>query len=177
MNIRHLLVASVAALSACSAPPPPPAPQPAPLPKPVVVAPAPQPQQPVGEWTDWPLAAGDWVYRRDERGSIALFGPTGQNAALTLRCDMQRRRVYLGREGAGAGGKMVVRSSSAMKEFSVSPTGATPAYLATEILPTDPILDAMALSRGRIAIETDGHAPIAIPSWAEITRVVEDCRS
>jgi hypothetical protein len=116
------------------------------------------------------------VYRRDERGSIALFGPPGQNATLTLRCDTQRRRIYLAREGAGTGGRMVVRSSSAMKEFAASPTGATPAYLATDILPADPILDAMALSRGRIAIETDGLEPIAIPSWAEITRIVEDCR-
>ena len=175
MNIRHLLVASVLFLSACSAPPPPPAPQPAPAPQPVVVAP-PQPQRPSAEWTDWPLAAGDWVYRRDERGSIALFGPSGQNATVTLRCDTQRRRVYLAREGAGPGGRLVVRSSSAMKEFAASPTGATPAYLATEIMPTDPILDAMALSRGRIAIETDGRPAIAIPSWAEITRIVEDCR-
>jgi hypothetical protein len=56
-----------------------------------------------------------------------------------------------------------------MKEFTGTP--------AAEIAPTDPILDAMALSRGRIAIEADGTQPIAIPSWAEITRIVEDCRA
>ncbi len=175
MNIRHLLVASLIALSACSAPPSPPAPQPTPAPKPVPAAPSP-PQKPAGEWIDWALAAGDWVYRRDERGSIALFGPAGQNATLTLRCDMQRRRIYLAREGSGAAGRMVVRTSSTLKEFAASPTGATPAYLAVDVLPTDPILDAIALSRGRFAIEADGQAPIAIPSWAEITRIVEDCR-
>ncbi len=174
MNLRHTLVISVIALSACAAPLPAPTPQPVPAPKPAVVAPT-QPKRPSGDWLDWPLAPGDWVYRRDERGSIALFGPTGQNATVTLRCDTQRRRIYLGREGAGGGGKMVVRSSSAMKEFAASPTGGTPAYVATEILPNDPILDAMAYSRGRIAIEAGGQ-PIAIPSWAEITRVVEDCR-
>lgn len=63
-----------------------------------------------------------------------------------------------------------------MKEFAASPSGATPGYLAAEMMPTDPILDAMALSRGRIALEVDGQTPVAIPSWAEITRVVEDCR-
>jgi hypothetical protein len=176
MKIRHLLVASIITLSACTAPPPPPAPQPAPAPKPVVVTP-PQPQKPVGDWIDWPLAVGDWVYRRDDRGSLALFGPTGQNATVTLRCDTGRRRIYLAREGAGTGGRMVVRTSSTLKEFAAIPTGATPAYLAAEILPTDPILDAIALSRGRFAIETEGQTPIAIPSWAEITRIVEDCRS
>jgi hypothetical protein len=175
MKIRHLLVASIITLSACTAPPPPPAPQPAPAPKPVVVTP-PQPQKPVGDWIDWPLAVGDWVYRRDDRGSLALFGPTGQNATVTLRCDTGRRRIYLARESAGSGGRMVVRTSSTLKEFAATPTGATPAYLVTEILPTDPILDAMALSRGRFAIETEGQTPIVIPSWAEITRIVEDCR-
>jgi hypothetical protein len=43
-------------------------------------------------------------------------------------------------------------------------------------MPTDQILDAMAYSRGRIAVEA-GAQKVAIPSWAEITRVVEDCRS
>lgn len=175
MNIRPLFAVTVFTLSACSAPPPPPVTPPAPVPEPVMVAQTPPPK-PVGDWLDWPLAQGDWVYRRDERGSIALFGPAGQNATLTLRCDTARRRIFLARQGAATGGSLVVRSSSALKEFAASPTGGTPAYHAVEILPTDPILDAMALSRGRIAIESDGQTPIAIPSWAEITRIVEDCR-
>lgn len=176
MQTRHLTLSALLALAACAAPPPPPVPQPVPAPKPAVAPPA-QPQPTTAEWIDWPLAAGDWVYRRDERGSIGLFGASGQNAKVTLRCDTQRRRIYLGREGTGTGGKMVVRSSSSMKEFVASPTGATPAYLASEIMPNDPILDAMAFSRGRIAIEVTGQQPIAIPSWAEITRIVEDCRA
>lgn len=176
MKFQLLVFAALLTITACAAPPPPPAPQPAPVAKPAVVAPPAQPQTSAGEWIDWPIAPGDWVYRRDDRGSIALFGPTGQNAILTLRCDTQRRRVYLAREGAGAAGRMVVRTSSAKKEFFASPTGGAVAYLATEIMPTDPILDAIALSRGRIAVETDGQQPIAIPLWAEIARIVEDCR-
>jgi hypothetical protein len=173
MRIQFLVLAGLSVLAACAVPPPP-TPQ-APPPAPAVVAPPPA-VKPAGEWIDWPLSAGDWVYRRDERGSIALFGPAGGNALVTLRCDTTRRRIFLSREGAGPAGRMVVRSSSSMKEFAGSPTGGTPAYLATEMMPTDPILDAMALSRGRIALEVDGQTPIAIPSWAEITRVVEDCR-
>jgi hypothetical protein len=176
MKFQLPVLVALLTLTACAAPPPPPAPQPAPVAKPAIVVPPPQPQGPTGEWIDWPLASGDWAYRRDDRGSIALFGPTGQNATLTLRCDIQRRRVYLAREGSGAGGRLVVRTSSAIKEFLANPTGGSVAYLATEIMPTDPILDAMALSRGRIAIETEGTQPIAIPSWAEITRITEDCR-
>jgi hypothetical protein len=40
----------------------------------------------------------------------------------------------------------------------------------------DPILDAMAFSRGRILVEAEGQQPIILPSWAEIARIVEDCR-
>lgn len=176
MRIHIMMLSSALALSACLPPPPPPALQPAP--NPVAPAPAPvQPPRPIAEWIDWPLAAGDWTYRREARGSLALFGPPGANATVTLRCDTGLRRIYLSREGSGSGGRMVIRSSSSMKELVASPSGATPAYLATEIAPNDPILDAMALSRGRIAIEADGTQPIAIPSWAEITRIVEDCRA
>lgn len=64
-----------------------------------------------------------------------------------------------------------------MKELAAKPTGGTPAYLASEIMPMDAILDAMAFSRGRILLETDGNPPIILPAWAEIARIVEDCRN
>ncbi len=40
----------------------------------------------------------------------------------------------------------------------------------------DPLLDAMALSKGRFAVETQGMPTLYLPSWAEVTRVIEDCR-
>ena len=175
MNIRNLLFAPVFALAACSAPPPPPVQPPAPVPAAKIITPVQTSQEPAGAWTDWPLASGDWTYRRDARGSIALFGQTGANALVTLRCDTARRAVFLSREGRSVG-TIVVRSSSTMKELMGAPTGGTPPYIAAEIAPNDPILDAMAFSRGRIAINVAGQQPIAIPSWAEITRIVEDCR-
>jgi hypothetical protein len=155
MRIRFLLLVTLSLLAACSSPPP--------------------PAQPVGEWTDWPLAAGDWVYRQDERGSIALFGQPNADAVVTLRCDKARQRIYLARAGSGSG-SIVIRSSSTMKQFAGSPTGGALPFIATEILPRDPILDAMIFSRGRIALEVTGQMPLAMPSWAEIGRVVEDCR-
>lgn len=63
-----------------------------------------------------------------------------------------------------------------MKEFVGAPTGGALAFIATEIMPRDPILDAMIFSRGRIALEVTGQMPLAIPTWPEISRVVEDCR-
>jgi hypothetical protein len=177
MMSRILSITLLLTVAGCSSPLPPP-PKAPPATRPVVATPSPTTtaQRPTGDWTDWPLSLGDWVYRRDDRGSIALFGVAGNDATVTLRCDKTRGRIYLARSGAGASGKMVVRSSSTLKELATSPTGGALPYLASEIVPTDPILDAVVYSRGRFALEVDGQLPIAIPSWAEIGRVVEDCR-
>jgi hypothetical protein len=175
MQTRHLTLIALLALAACVAPPPPAAPKPAPISPPVVAAPAPAPRL-NGDWNDWPFTPGEWTYRRDARGSIGLFGTMGQNARVTLRCDVQAGKLYLSREGSGSGHRMIVRTSAMMKEFMAKPTGGAPAYLATEIMPSDAILDAMAFSRGRVLVDVDGQQPTVLPSWAEITRIVEDCR-
>jgi hypothetical protein len=39
----------------------------------------------------------------------------------------------------------------------------------------DPLLDAIAFSRGRFMV-TGGGATLAIPSWPEAARSIEDCR-
>ena len=149
---------------------------PAPVEKPAPLPTRPAIQQPTGHWTDWALAAGGWVYRRDERGSIALYGTPGADALVTLRCDKTRARLFLSR-ASDVGGTMTVRTSSTSKPLMVQPTGGKPAYAASEIGVSDPILDAMAFSRGRIALELNGAPNIAIPVWSEIGRVVEDCRA
>jgi hypothetical protein len=40
----------------------------------------------------------------------------------------------------------------------------------------DPLLDAMAFSRGRFAVEVTGWPTLYVPSWTEVSRVIEDCR-
>jgi hypothetical protein len=71
---------------------------------------------------------------------------------------------------------MVIRTSSMTKTLATSASDANPAYLAADIAATDPILDAMAFSRGRVLVEMEGQQPVILPSWAEIARIVEDCR-
>ncbi len=129
-----------------------------------------------GDWTYWPVTPGDWVYRRDERGSIALFGVPGQDALATLRCDTGRNMLYFSRSGNLMGPvQMTLRASQGLQSYTASPiTGS--AYVATAIAPGDPMLDKLAYSRGRFAVEVDGLAPLKLPSWAEVSRVVEDCR-
>ncbi len=122
---------------------------------------------------------GEWVYRQDERGSIALFGEAGRDALFVLRCDTPRRRIFMSRAGeiwnADSVG-MTVLTSSGRKTFTVRKTGGTPAYVAVELDPREPHLDAMAFSRGKFLVTLAGRPNLVIPAWAEVGRVVEDCR-
>ena len=176
------LLAASTALSACSAAQPE-----AVAPKAAAVAavaeqPAPSAPAPVeparGDWTDWPLAAGDWVYREDARGSLALFGPTGNDAVFMIRCDQMRSQLFLSRAGQtiASGAQMTLRGSSGLKSYPAQNTGGSQSYAAIAVDPADFMMDRIIFSRGRFAVETTGLQPLAIPTWPEFHRVVEDCR-
>jgi hypothetical protein len=129
-----------------------------------------------GDWNDWPFTPGIWTYRRDGRTSVAQFGAPGRNAIVNVRCDAQKRRVTLSREASAPGARMVIRTSSMTKTVAATPSDAHPLYLGADIATTDPILDAMAFSRGRVLVDMEGQQPVILPTWAEIARIVEDCR-
>ena len=72
---------------------------------------------------------------------------------------------------------MTLRASSGLQTYMARPTGGDAAYTAIAVMPNDVMLDRIAFSRGRFAVETSGLDSVAIPIWPEFTRVVEDCRS
>jgi len=165
---------SLLALAACStAPPEPPTPAPQPI-----ATPAPAPVQPKGDWIDWPITPGTWAYRKDGRGSLALFGEAGRDAIFIIRCDQSRRQLFLSRVGSvDEGAKMVLRASAGVAAYPAANNGGTPAYTAISVSPNDIMMDRIAYSRGRFAVETSGLESLAIPAWPEFSRVVEDCRA
>jgi hypothetical protein len=182
MRRSLLAFASALAIAGCSETPrvvPPPAPRPVPAPAPAPAptpAPAPAPAR-GADWRDWPLTPGSWAYRQDGRGSIALYGMAGGEAELTLRCDSGRGRVVLSRRGEGVA-NIRLRTTSTLRQLPVQPVaagGASP-WLATDLAPRDPVLDAMGYSRGRFLVESAGLPTLVVPAYAEILRVAEDCR-
>jgi hypothetical protein len=95
---------------------------------------------------------------------------------LTLRCDRQAQRLILSRaaDGMAPATSMTVRTTSLTRALPIQPA-ATGAF-SSSLAPRDPLLDAMAFSRGRFLIETAGAPYLAVPAWAEVARVTEDCR-
>lgn len=171
------LIAALALLASCTVVP---TPAPSPAPRPIPVAPPAPPPTPAplsSDWHDWPYTPGDWTYRQDARGSIALFGVPGADAQFTIRCDLSANTVYLSRAGAAASPVAItIRTSSTLRALNAQPTGGSPAYVAVALGARDSLLEAMAFSRGRFVLQQAGAPTLVIPSWAEIGRVTEDCR-
>ncbi len=163
----------VLALAACvpSTPRPQPQPQPQPArpviethpPRVVLAPPAPTPNV---AWIDAPLSAGGWTYRQ---GGSAAFG-SPSSPSFVVACTNSRIRL----ERPGASGTMLtIRTSSEARNLPATSAGGG---LAAELPASDPLLDAIAFSRGRFAVEAAGTARLVIPAWPEAARVVEDCR-
>ncbi len=146
-----------------SAPVPPPAPAPAPPPAPVSA-----------DWRDRPLDAGGWRYEAGSPLSFARYGAPGATE-FALRCDATARQVTLMRSGAAT--EMVITTSSRTARFPAGAIQDQGKPMSAVILnAADSFLDAMAFSRGRVKIASAGLPDIIVPSWAEITRAIEDCR-
>ncbi|OYW44254.1 MAG: hypothetical protein B7Z08_12565 [Sphingomonadales bacterium 32-68-7] len=162
------------ALSGCVAPPqsPPPAPAPAPAPPPAPTpAPAPPPVPPpfTGNWMDAPITPGNWRYTP----GAATFGDAGA-PLLALRCDRVRGMITIARTGGAPDPlAMTVRTEFTDRSLQTVVQGGA---LVAAVSAGDAILDAMAFSKGRFAVEMPGLPALYVPSWPEVLRVIEDCR-
>lgn len=152
-------------------------------PRPVTVAPPPPVQPVLGpDWRDWPLTPGTWRYTPARPGgvTVATFG-TGQDLPrLRLTCDPRARQVAIALPGATGAAMLEVRTTSTTRAIAAavrnSPEEWPPVSLEARLSATDPLLDAMAFSRGRFTIGQPGRPPLVVPAYAEIGRVIEDCR-
>ena len=184
MLIRLLpTLAAIAVLSGCAAQrkplPAPPPPTPAPV---AAATPAPPPV----DWRDAAQTPGDWRYVRIETSVTHSEPPAPKTAAIyagsrtdelfALTCERGVGRVRLSVSGPAEGGEvpLTITTSSIVRTFSGS-HGAD-GWLTLLLSPRDPVLDAMAFSRGRFVIEVAGLPALYLPAWPEVGRVIEDCR-
>ena len=163
------------ALAACAAPRPAPAPAPVAV-KPRPIQPVPLPLPPA-DWRDAPQTPGNWTWAMAAGRSTATFFGASGAALVTLSCDRAQGRVLLSRTGAAASAlPLAVTTTSMRRPLLSDPSFPAQGWLVVPIAATDGLLDAIAFSRGRFALETAGQETLYLPSWPEISRVVEDCR-
>jgi hypothetical protein len=108
-----------------------------------------------------PLANGQWSHFATADGSIAMYG-----TQIQLRCDKVTRTVTIARPNAAPAALTIATD---MMTRTLPPSG--------RLLATDPLLDAIAFSRGRFIVSGGTGPTIAVPSWPEAARSIEDCRN
>lgn len=115
------------------------------------------PPVPKETWRDAPVTPGDWSWAPGTDGSTARFA----GGLFTVRCLL---------------GRVALTRADGSATLTVRATG-TDRVVAAPLDANDPLLDAIAFSRGRFAVESPGASALVLPSWPEIGRVIEDCRS
>ena len=108
-----------------------------------------------------PLASGQWNYAPTATGSESRFG-----GVVSIRCDRVARVVVVQRIGA-APAALTIATSAIIQTLPVS----------GRIAANDRLLDAIAFSRGRFLVAGGAGGVLAIPSWPEAARSIEDCRN
>ena len=121
---------------------------------------------PPSDWRSRPITAGDWTWRGTPEASEAIFSdPRGPQ--LVIRCTRATRRLTFSRTGVAPTVPIRIATTSSQRQLAAG----------NMVLATDPLLDAIAFSRGRLWVDAAGAMPLFLRSAAEPARAVEDCRS
>jgi hypothetical protein len=137
-----------------------------------------QPQAPAQATPDFSTAVpmdGTWNYAPIPAGSEATFVNTAALPQLTIGCSRATRQVTISRPASVAAPFISVWTTAQTRSLPASFNPATGRLTAT-LSAYDPFLDAIAFSRGRIAVSVTGQPALILPAWADAARVVEDCR-
>lgn len=118
---------------------------------------------------------GDWTYTSATDGSEATFTNSSGLPQLTIRCTRSTRRIALLKAASAASPSLWVWTSSDKKSLTATYDSSTGRVVA-DLGAYDPLLDAIASSRGRIGFSSSGLETLVVPPWADVARVIEDCR-
>lgn len=152
-------------------------------PRPQQARPSPPPVMPAPADTHWMDAQdtiGAWVYQNfgEGMGKRSLFSDPDDTFYFSLSCatDPDGVKVLFSRTGTPAKRylAMTIRTETTQRTLTAERLGTQ--MIMAGVSASDPLLDAMALSKGRFAVEVEGEATLILPSHAEVSRVIEDCR-
>lgn len=118
---------------------------------------------------------GSWSYATVTGGSQATFADASGNPQLWMQCTRATRRVTISKAAEAAAPLISVWTSSLTRSVPASFNPSTK-RLTIDLGAYDPLFDAIASSRGRVAFTVGSQPPLVVPPWAEAARVIEDCR-
>jgi hypothetical protein len=119
--------------------------------------------------------AGNWTYAPTTDGTEAVFANSAGSPQLWVHCTRATRRVTISRPASAAAPIINIWTSS-RTQSTASIFNAATGRLTVDLGAFDPLLDAIASSRGRVAFTIGTQPPLVVPPWAEVARVIEDCR-
>jgi hypothetical protein len=119
--------------------------------------------------------AGNWTYAPTTDGTEAVFANSAGSPQLWVHCTRTTRRVTISRPASAAAPFINIWTSS-RTQSTASSFDPTTGRLTVDLGAFDPLLDAIASSRGRVAFTIGTQPPLVVPPWAEVARVIEDCR-
>ncbi len=122
------------------------------------------------------VTPGLWTYQLMPGGSAARFIDSSGTARFALECSKVTRRVTIARTSAVAAPSMLLWASDASRMLATrfEPNAMR---VSADLAARDPLLDAIAFSRGRIAVTMFGAEALVMPAWPEAARTIEDCRN
>ena len=127
------------------------------------------------DWRRAPLAGGSWAYRELSTGSEAVFTDARVTRRVLVKCSRATRRVTISVDSPTAASSSRVSTTEAERVLPAT-FDAQGFQITAELGAQDPILDAIAFSRGRVAFTIAGGSALVVPAWPEIARSIEDCR-
>jgi len=107
------------------------------------------------------ITPGQWDHVATATTSEARY-----SSVLSIRCDRQTRSVTVSIPAQPAA-TLTIATSEMNREL---PAGG-------RLAANDPLLDTIAFSRGRFLVSVGTGPVLAIPSWPEAARAIEDCRN
>ena len=119
---------------------------------------------------------GRWSYSTAPGGSEVTFTNAAAQPQFTIRCARPTRQVTVSKPATGAAPFIFLWTSGLTRNVPASFNPATGRISAT-LSAFDALLDAVAFTRGRMAVSVSGQPTLVLPAWSEPARVIEDCRT
>ena len=128
-------------------------------------------------YLDAPQTPGTWTYVKEPDETLAIYGEGRRAPAFVVRC--ANGVVSLGRFTQADQTEtraMRVTTETVTSQMNAVPVAEMAMILAVDLEPMNPLLDAMAITKGRFKVDVTGLDPLYLPAWVEVSRVIEDCR-